>query len=138
MTLLPADTTFALPDSFDYDRYIDSEQELWALFPEVIGKRVNFIQVGLSAFLYAEVHDHQTPLGHDETYILMPHADKCLRQVRMKAVRRLNLEEFRMSTHSALRAGSWTLGGALQQAGELILGEELMSDLSDTSRGNYN
>jgi hypothetical protein len=137
LTLLPTDAAFPLAKSFDYSQYIDSEQELWALFPEVVGKRVNFIQVGLSAFLYAEADDDKTALANDETYVLMPHADNCLRQVRMKCIRRLSLDEYRMSTHTAIRAGSRILSSALQEAGELILGDELMADLSVTSRGNY-
>lgn len=112
---LPDDAAFPLQKSFDYDQYIDSEQELWALFPEVIGRRVNFVQVGLSAFLYAEVGDDKSALANDEIYILMPHADNCLRQVRMKYIRLLSLDEYRMSTHTAIKAGSPILGSALQE-----------------------
>jgi hypothetical protein len=83
----------------------------------------------VSAFLYAEIDDDKPALANDKTYVLMPHVDNCLRQVRMKCIRRLSLDEYRMSTHTAIRAGSPIVSSALQEAGELILCEELMADL---------
>ena len=95
-------SSFVLPKSFDYADYIETEQEMWALFPETEGKRVNFCQLGLTAQIYVEStssHD----LASDETYFLMPCADRTLRPIRMKAVRRLTLDEFRMSHITAIR-----------------------------------
>src|SRR4051812_33554363 len=133
VTLLPPDVIFRLPQTFNFDEYIDSERELWALFPEVTGKRVNFLQAGLSAFLYAEVTEDKDPLGNDETYILMPYSDKSLRPLRMKCVRRLNLEEFRMSTYTAAKAATQNFGTTLQQITEFILGEELITFLNEAA-----
>jgi hypothetical protein len=130
LTLLPTDAAFPLSKSFDYGQYIDSEQELWALFPEVVGSAsLSFRLALVSAFLYAEIDDDKPALANDKTYVLMPHVDNCLRQVRMKCIRRLSLDEYRMSTHTAIRAGSPIVSSALQEAGELILCEELMADL---------
>ena len=53
---------YALPLSFDYAGYIDTERELWALFPETYGKRVNFCQLGLTASLYIEARDNGSEL----------------------------------------------------------------------------
>src|SRR5260370_39763536 len=63
---------YPLPASFDFSGYIEAEQELWALFPETDGKRVNFCQVGLTAGLYVEVADDGSELKAGETYFLMP------------------------------------------------------------------
>src|SRR5271165_6702264 len=54
-TFLDPEVSYPLPDSFDFEEYIDTERELWAFFPETVGKRVNFCQLGLTARLYAEV-----------------------------------------------------------------------------------
>jgi hypothetical protein len=42
-------------------------------------------------------------LGHDETYFLMPCPDRTLRPIRMRSIRRLTLDEFRLSHLTAIR-----------------------------------
>ena len=93
---------YPLPDSFDFEEYIETEREMWALFPETDGKRVNFCQMGLTAKVYVE-SGAKGELEWDETYFLMPCADRTLRPVRMKALRRLTLMEFRMGHITAVR-----------------------------------
>jgi len=95
-------SAFALPASFNFADYIDAEREMWALFPETEGKRVNFCQLGLTAQIFIE-SGGRSELGADETYFLMPCADRTLRPIRMKALRRLTLDEFRLSHLTALR-----------------------------------
>lgn len=133
-TLLPPDSAFQLPAAFNYAEYIDCEQELWALFPESTGKRVNFIQAGLSAFLYAEMVSDGTNLANEETYMLMPHPDGYLRPIRMKCVRRLSIDEYRLSTYTALKASAHVLDTAFRQAASVILGEELLSHAQASAR----
>jgi hypothetical protein len=128
-TLLPADAAFKLPVTFNYTEYLNCEQELWAFFPECTGKRVNFLQAGLSAFLYAEVADDGSELANDETYVLMPQADKHLRPIRMKCVRRITLEEYRLSTYTAIRAGAQNLEPTFRQIATLIAGNELLEHI---------
>ncbi len=94
--------SFALPRTFNFEDYIETEREMWALFPETEGKRVNFCQLGLTAQIFVESGVHNE-LASDETYFLMPCADRTLRPIRMKAVRRLTLDEFRMSHITAIR-----------------------------------
>lgn len=94
---------YPLPDSFNYKNYIDTEQELWALFPETHGMRVNFCQVGLTASLYIEAVDDGSELKVDETYFLMPFPDRTIRPMRMRAVRKLTLAEYRLSHITAQR-----------------------------------
>ena len=93
---------YPLPDAFDFAEYIETEQEMWALFPETDGKRVNFCQLGLTAKVYVE-SGAKGELEWDETYFLMPCPDRTLRPVRMRALRRLTLDEFRMSHITAVR-----------------------------------
>ncbi len=133
-TLLPPDSAFQLPAAFNYAEYIDCEQELWALFPECTGKRVNFIQAGLSAFLYAEMVNDGTDLAIDQTYMLMPHPDRYLRPIRMKCVRRLSIDEYRLSTYTALKASGHVLATAFREAANIILGEELLSHAQASTR----
>jgi hypothetical protein len=113
-------SSFTLPASFNYAEYIDTEREMWALFPETEGKRVNFCQLGLTAQIYiesqihieSEIHNEsgihneseaRPELASDETYFLMPCPDSTLRPIRMKALRRLTLDEFRLSHITAIR-----------------------------------
>ena len=121
---------YKLPDGFDYSAYIETEQELWALFPETEGKRVNFCQLGLTASLYVEVPDDGGDLGSGETYFLMPWPDRTMRPLRMKQIRRLTLGEYRMSHLTALR-----MSEKLDGTGEImddvhlqILGPEIISE----------
>jgi hypothetical protein len=93
---------FALPATFQFEDYIDTERELWALFPETEGRRVNFCQLGLTAQIFVE-SGATDELAIDETYFLMPFPDRTLRPIRMKAVRRLSLDEFRLSHLTAIR-----------------------------------
>lgn len=94
---------FVLPRSFDFEGYIETEREFWALFPETEGKRVNFCQMGLTAQIYVESRDDGSELGPEETYFLMPCPDCTLKPLRMRARRRLTLDEFRMSHLTALK-----------------------------------
>jgi hypothetical protein len=120
--------SFALPKSFNFNDYIETERELWALFPETDGKRVNFCQMGLTAQIFVESHTEDEDLAHDETYFLMPCAEGALRPVRMKAVRRLTLEEFRMSHITALRLADKLNGtaGVMDEIHMRILGPEIL------------
>ena len=81
-TFLDPQSSFPLPATFNYEEYIETEQELWALFPETDGRRVNFVQIGLTAQIYAEVPENGQELEFDETYILMPCADLTMRPIR--------------------------------------------------------
>jgi hypothetical protein len=121
---------YPLPEGFDYAGYIDTEQELWALFPETEGKRVTFCQLGLTASLYVEAPEDWSELKRSETYFLMPFPDRTMRPLRMQAVRKLTLPEYRMSHFTALR-----LGEQLEGAGEImdevhmrILGPEIINE----------
>ena len=127
-SFLEPNAAFPLPAKFNFDEYIDTERELWALFPETDGRRVNFVQVGLTATIYAEVADDGSELAVDETYILMPCADYTMRPIRMKGCRRLTLSEYRMGHLSAIK-----LVGKVNEAGEVmreigcqILGDEVI------------
>jgi hypothetical protein len=128
-TFIQPREAFPLPPTFNFDDYIETERELWALFPETDGKRVNFTQIGLTAMLFAEITEKEDfPL--DETYILMPCSDYTMRPIRMKAIRRLTLSEYRMSHLTAVK-----LIGKVNEAGEVmrnigceILGEEVMEE----------
>ena len=122
--------TFDLPSSFNFEEYIETERELWALFPEVDGKRVNFVQIGLTAQIYAQMPDDRSELKPDETYILMPCEDSTMRPIRMRACRRLTLSEYRMGHMTAVK-----LIGKVGEAGEVmrevgcqILGEEVLEE----------
>ena len=121
------DSAYPLPRSFDYSDYIETEQEMWALFPETEGKRVNFCQLGLTAKIYVE-SESAGDLGDDETYFLMPCEDRKLRPVRMKQLRRLTLEEFRMSHITAIRLADKLSGTArvLEEIHMQILGPEIL------------
>ena len=121
---------FPLPPTFNFDEYIETEQELWALFPETDGRRVNFVQIGLTAMIYAEVAEKGAELEQDETYILMPCADYTMRPIRMRACRRLTLSEYRMGHLTAIK-----LVGKVNEAGDVmreigcqILGEEVIQE----------
>jgi hypothetical protein len=94
---------YSLPEDFDYTGYIDTEQELWAFFPETHGLRVNFCQVGLTANLYVEAVDDGSELKDGETYFLMPFPDRTMRPMRMQVVRKLTLAEYRLSHITAQR-----------------------------------
>lgn len=113
-SFLDPSTSFPLPGEFDYDEYIDTERELWALFPETDGKRVNFFQAGLTARVYVET-DEDGELRADETYFLMPCADRTLKPVRMRAVRPLTLREYRLTQLTALK-----LAGKLDKIGPIF------------------
>lgn len=119
--------SFTLPKSFNYRDYIETERELWALFPETDGKRVNFCQMGLTAQIFVESNEG-ADLAHDETYFLMPVEEGALRPVRMKALRRLTLQEFRMSHITAIRLAD-KLNGTGKVMDEIhlrILGPEIL------------
>ena len=129
-------SSYPLPPTFDYGEYIEAEQELWAIFPETDGKRVNFVQVGLTAHVYTEVFDDGSELEPNETYILMPCPDRTMRPIRMEACRRLTLSEYRMGHLTAVK-----LVGKISEAGEVmreigyeILGPEVISEVESRLR----
>jgi hypothetical protein len=124
---LEPETTYPLPASFNYQDYIDTERELWALFPETDGKRVNFCQRGLTAQIFVE-SPAAGDLSADDTYFLMPCSDRTLRPVRMKAIRYLTLSEFRMSHITALRLADKLTGtGKVMEAIHMqIMGPEIL------------
>ena len=102
---------------------------MWALFPETQGKRVNFCQMGLTAVIFTESQD-SGELMHDETYFLMPCADAKLRPIRMRSVRRLTRDEFRMSSITAARLAEQLsgTGNVLDEIHLEILGPEVMNE----------
>jgi hypothetical protein len=120
-------TSFPLPKAFNFHDYLETEQEMWALFPETEGKRVNFCQMGLTAQIFVE-SPSVGDLTADETYFLMPCADKTLRPVRMRPVRRLTLDEFRMSHITAIRLAEKLSGTAkvMEEIHLRILGPEIV------------
>jgi hypothetical protein len=123
------ETNFPLPANFDYEGYIETEQEFWALFPETEGKRVNFCQLGLTARLYTECPEAAGDTAADETWFLMPCSDRSLRPVRMRAMRPLSLEEFRLAHHTAIRLMSRMAGTGhiLDEIHLRVLGEEILA-----------
>jgi len=131
---------YALPKSFSFEDYIETERELWALFPETDGKRVNFVQIGLTASIYIEVADDGSELSDDEIYLLMPCQDMTMRPMRMESCRRLTLSEYRMGHLTAVK-----LMGRVSEAGVLmrdigceILGPEVMEEVESRLRNNNN
>ncbi len=129
-TFIEPNAAFPLPPTFNFDEYIETERELWALFPETDGRRVNFVQIGLTAMIYGEVPDDGSELAFDETYILMPCGDYTMRPIRMRACRRLSLTEYRMGHLTAIK-----LVGKVNEAGEVmreigcqILGDEVLQE----------
>jgi len=129
-SFIEPNAAFPLPATFNFDEYIETERELWALFPETDGRRVNFVQIGLTAMIYAEVADNRDELAFDETYILMPCSDFTMRPVRMRACRRLTLSEYRMGHLTAIK-----LVGRVNEAGDVmreigcqILGDEVLQE----------
>jgi hypothetical protein len=126
-SFLEPGSAYPLPQSFNFGEYIETEQEMWALFPETEGKRVNFCQMGLTAHIFIESEDSGDLCG-DETYFLMPCADRMLRPLRMRQVRRLTRDEFRMSHITAIRLAEKLSGTAkvLEQIHLEILGPEIL------------
>jgi hypothetical protein len=127
---LPPGSSYPLPATFNFDDYIEVEKELWALFPETDGKRTNFTQIGLSAMIFTEVPDLGNELEIDETYMLMPCADLYMRPIRMRACRRLTLEEYRMGHLTAVKLiGKMSTAIPLIHAiGSSILGTEVINE----------
>jgi hypothetical protein len=126
-SFLQPDAAFPLPRTFNFGDYIETEREMWALFPETEGKRVNVCQLGLTAQIFVESSDGGE-LDADETYFLMPCADCTLRPIRMRRVRRLTLDEFRMSHITALRLAEKLSGSdkVLHEIHLRILGPEIL------------
>lgn len=125
------DAVYPLPGDFDVAEYFNIEQELWALFPETFGKRVNFCQLGLTAQIYIE-SSAAGELQEGETYFLMPCADRVMRPVRMRPVRRLTLSEYRMShlTAHKLFGSMQSAAGIMAAVHEQILGAEVLGDIA--------
>ena len=122
--------TYPLPRNFDFREYIETENELWALFPETRGSRVNFCQLGLTAKIYIESQSADE-LAEDETYFLMPCEDRTMRPLRMKALRRLTLQEYRMSQMTALRMREHleSVGRMMHDIHLRILGPEILNEI---------
>lgn len=128
-SFIQPDAAYPLPRSFNYGDYIETEQEMWALFPETEGKRVNFCQLGLTAKIFVESFN-TGDLHDDETFFLMPCSDRKLRPVRMRQLRRLTLEEFRMSHITAIRLADKLAGTTrvLEEVHMEILGPEILGE----------
>jgi hypothetical protein len=131
-------SAYTLPESFRYADYIEAERELWALFPETDGKRVNFVQIGLTATIFTEITDDGSELTADQIYLLMPCPDMTLRPIRMESCRRLTLSEYRMGHLTAVK-----LMGRVNEAGLLmrdigceILGPEVLEEVESRLREN--
>ena len=135
---LDPSAAFPLPSTFDWDEYIETERELWALFPETDGRRVNFVQIGLTAQIFAEIHDDGSELRPDETYILMPCPDRTMRPIRMESCRRLTLVEYRMGHLTAVKLlGRMTEAGeVMRTVGAQILGDEVLDEVEMRLREN--
>jgi hypothetical protein len=120
---------YPLPRTFCYSQYIEIEQELWALFPETEGERVNFCQMGLTAMIFVG-SSSSGELAANETYFLMPCRDAVLRPIRMRAVRRLTREEFRLSSITASRLAEQLsdTGKVLEEIHLEILGPEVLNE----------
>ncbi len=129
-SFLSPGSSYPLPRSFDFQEYIETERELWALFPETEGRRVNFVQIGLTAQIYMEARENGSELAKDEIYILMPCADQTLKPIRMRACRRLTLSEYRMGHLSAIKlAGKLGMASeVMQRIGAQILGQEVIEE----------
>lgn len=127
---------FPLPPSFNWDDYIETERELWALFPETDGRRVNFVQIGLTARIFAETREDGSELGADETYILMPCPDRAMRPIRMEACRRLTLTEYRMGHLTAVKLlGKMNEAcDVMREVGTRILGSEVLEEVETRLR----
>ncbi len=121
---------YRLLENFDYPAYIETERELWALFPETQGTRVNFCQLGLTASLYVEAADDGSELKAGETYFLMPFPDRTMRPLRMQVLRKLTLAEYRLSHLTALRMSEQLDGtGEIMDEVHLhILGPEIINE----------
>jgi hypothetical protein len=100
---LELDSSYELARSFSFDYYIEIERELWALFPETEGKRVNMMQLGLSAGLFVDVVDDGSELTPGECYVLMAYPDSTLKPLRMKMLKFLTLEEYRMCHYTFMK-----------------------------------
>jgi hypothetical protein len=123
-------TAYPLPRNFDFQQYIETENEFWALFPETEGSRVNFCQLGLTAQIYVESDAGEGELAEGETYFLMPCPDRTMRPLRMRAVRRLTLTEYRMSHLTALRVREHlaSAGRVMDELHSRILGPEILGE----------
>lgn len=131
-TFLDPAVTYPLPHCFNFREYIETENEFWAFFPETQGRRVNYCQLGLTAQIYVE-SQAEGDLQADETYFLLPCEDRMLRAVRMRALRRLTLDEYRLSHMTALRMLEH-MAPAAQLMNEIhlrILGPEILGVLED-------
>jgi len=137
-SFLDPGSVYRLPPSFRFDDYIETERELWALFPETDGKRVNFVQIGLTATIYTEMPDDRSELLADQIYLLMPCPDLTMRPLRMEASRRLTLSEYRMGHLTAVKLmGRVSEAGALMRdVGCEILGPEVMEEVESRLREN--
>ena len=132
-------SSYLLPQSFDFEEYIEIERELWALFPETDGKRVNFIQIGLTGNIYTEVSDDGSELRPEETYILTPCSDFTLKPLRMESCRRLTLGEYRMAHLTAIKLMDKVaqVSGVVREVGLEILGPEVVEEAEMRLRERY-
>ena len=124
-------SVYPLPRGFNYKEYIETERELWAFFPETLGRRVNFCQLGLTAQVYIETREDGSELSGGETYLLMPCPDLTLRPIRMRPCRRMTLAEFRTTHLTTLKlAGKLNEAAGIMREIDLhILGPEIMEEV---------
>lgn len=132
LPFIEPDRSFAIPKNFQYERYIEIEREVWALFPDVAlqGKRVTVAQFGMSGFILAEIMDDGSELKNDETYVLMPCADYFMRFFRMKMMRRISTNEFRMVNLTSIRVAEYMvpLRDTLIFVQHMILGQDVIDE----------
>jgi hypothetical protein len=126
-SFLDPQAAYPLPRQFSFADYILTEQEMWALFPETEGKRVNFCQMGLTAHIFIE-SEASGDLQRDETYFLMPCEDRHLRPIRMRSLRRITRDEFRMSHLTAVKMAELLSGTGrlMDEVHHQILGPGLL------------
>lgn len=132
-SFLPADAFFRAPREFNFDEYIEIEKELWMIFPETEGHRVNFIQFGISALLMIDVADDGSEITTTEAYFVMPCENGDLKPIRMRAIRHLTLDEYRMAAHSSLKLVDILepLRPVMKNIGRAVTGDEISEELDN-------
>ena len=119
--------------TFNFEEYIETERELWALFPETDGKRVNFLQVGLTAQIFAQMADDASEPRLWMKAIRSPQAvvEDFMTRPNSAARRRLTpLLEYRMGHLTAIKLiGSERAAcGSPREIGCQILGAEVLEE----------
>lgn len=131
-SFIPINYFFPYPKGFKYSEYLDAMREFWMLFPEIDGRKVTTIIAGTSATIMAEVlHDDQSDLRLDEYYFFIPCEDGMVRLIRMEAIKKLSLDEYRLSVRSVMRVAQTMipLYHLLEEMLKSVLGEELLEEM---------